>query len=287
MSTKSVSGEGTFRGAPRRRRAESLRPAPHGVARAGARGAGTVSGDQIRHRSADRQRLLLRLRSRRAVHARRPRAHRDARATNCSRRTCPSPRGVGQGARARAFRTGSDSPTSSSSSTTFPATPSPSTRWARFVDLCAGPHIDSTKRIKHVKLLSTAGAYWRGDSKQTHAAAYLRHRLLQEERPRRLHRPAWPKRKARPSAPRHGTRSLRRQGRGRRRVGVLAPQGCGRARADGAVSQERVPQARLPTGVHAAHREGRAVEDIGPPRRTTATTCSPWTSTAKSTSSSR
>jgi threonyl-tRNA synthetase len=32
--------------------------------------------------------------------------------------------------------------------------------------LCAGPHIDSTKRIKHVKLLSTAGAYWRGDSKQ-------------------------------------------------------------------------------------------------------------------------
>lgn len=36
----------------------------------------------------------------------------------------------------------------------------------RFLDLCAGPHIDSTKRIKHVKLLSTAGAYWRGDSKQ-------------------------------------------------------------------------------------------------------------------------
>lgn len=36
----------------------------------------------------------------------------------------------------------------------------------RFVDLCAGPHIDATKRIKHVKLLSTAGAYWRGDSKQ-------------------------------------------------------------------------------------------------------------------------
>ncbi len=36
----------------------------------------------------------------------------------------------------------------------------------RFVDLCAGPHIDSAKRIKYVKLLSTAGAYWRGDSKQ-------------------------------------------------------------------------------------------------------------------------
>jgi len=31
-----------------------------------------------------------------------------------------------------------------------------------FVDLCAGPHVPSTGRIKHVKLLSVAGAYWRG-----------------------------------------------------------------------------------------------------------------------------
>lgn len=32
-----------------------------------------------------------------------------------------------------------------------------------FVDLCRGPHVDSTKQIGHVKLLSLAGAYWRGD----------------------------------------------------------------------------------------------------------------------------
>ncbi|MDH5269565.1 MAG: threonine--tRNA ligase, partial [Candidatus Krumholzibacteria bacterium] len=37
----------------------------------------------------------------------------------------------------------------------------------RFVDLCGGPHIDSTKRIRYVKVLSTAGAYWRGDSNKT------------------------------------------------------------------------------------------------------------------------
>ena len=37
----------------------------------------------------------------------------------------------------------------------------------RFLDLCAGPHIDSTRRIKHIKLLSAAGAYWRGDSNRT------------------------------------------------------------------------------------------------------------------------
>lgn len=33
-----------------------------------------------------------------------------------------------------------------------------------FVDLCRGPHLPSTSRLKHFKLLSAAGAYWRGDS---------------------------------------------------------------------------------------------------------------------------
>ncbi|NIA14214.1 MAG: threonine--tRNA ligase [Nitrospiraceae bacterium] len=33
-----------------------------------------------------------------------------------------------------------------------------------FVDLCRGPHVPSTGRIKAFKLLSLAGAYWRGDS---------------------------------------------------------------------------------------------------------------------------
>jgi len=32
-----------------------------------------------------------------------------------------------------------------------------------FLDLCRGPHLPSTGRIEHVKLLSAAGAYWRGD----------------------------------------------------------------------------------------------------------------------------
>ncbi|EPY2278663.1 threonine--tRNA ligase [Clostridium sporogenes] len=32
-----------------------------------------------------------------------------------------------------------------------------------FTDLCAGPHVPSTGKVKAVKLLSLAGAYWRGD----------------------------------------------------------------------------------------------------------------------------
>lgn len=33
-----------------------------------------------------------------------------------------------------------------------------------FIDLCRGPHVENTKVLKHFKLLSIAGAYWRGDS---------------------------------------------------------------------------------------------------------------------------
>jgi threonyl-tRNA synthetase len=33
-----------------------------------------------------------------------------------------------------------------------------------FTDLCRGPHIPSTDKIKHFKLLSVSGSYWRGDS---------------------------------------------------------------------------------------------------------------------------
>ncbi|NLK49886.1 MAG: threonine--tRNA ligase [Candidatus Cloacimonetes bacterium] len=34
-----------------------------------------------------------------------------------------------------------------------------------FIDLCRGPHIGNTGKIKAVKLLKTSGAYWRGDEK--------------------------------------------------------------------------------------------------------------------------
>lgn len=37
-------------------------------------------------------------------------------------------------------------------------------RQGEFVDLCRGPHVPSTGRLKAFKLLSLAGAYWRGDS---------------------------------------------------------------------------------------------------------------------------
>ncbi|MBP5426492.1 MAG: threonine--tRNA ligase [Clostridiales bacterium] len=50
-----------------------------------------------------------------------------------------------------------------------------------FVDLCAGPHLMSTGKVKAVKLMSVAGAYWRGNEKN---------KMLQ-----RIYGTAFPKRK--------------------------------------------------------------------------------------------
>ena len=35
-----------------------------------------------------------------------------------------------------------------------------------FIDLCRGPHLPDTSKVKAIKLLSIAGAYWRGDEKR-------------------------------------------------------------------------------------------------------------------------
>ena len=37
-------------------------------------------------------------------------------------------------------------------------------RQGDWMDLCRGPHVESTKVIKHYKLLKVSGAYWKGDS---------------------------------------------------------------------------------------------------------------------------
>jgi threonyl-tRNA synthetase len=68
-----------------------------------------------------------------------------------------------------------------------------------FYDLCRGGHVPSTKWIKHFKLLSIAGAYWRGNSDlkmlvRVYGTSFLSkkdldaHLLLREERKQRDHR---------------------------------------------------------------------------------------------------
>ncbi|MHB0915202.1 MAG: threonine--tRNA ligase [Thermoleophilia bacterium] len=54
-----------------------------------------------------------------------------------------------------------------------------------FIDLCRGPHLPDTGRIKAFRLLSVAGAYWRGDEKnqmltRIYATAFPKKKLLEE-----------------------------------------------------------------------------------------------------------
>ncbi len=56
---------------------------------------------------------------------------------------------------------------------------------AEFVDLCAGPHLPSTGYIKAFKLMSLAGAYWRGSEKnkmlqRIYAVSFFNKKDLQE-----------------------------------------------------------------------------------------------------------
>ncbi len=54
-----------------------------------------------------------------------------------------------------------------------------------FTDLCAGCHVTSTKQVKAIKLLSVAGAYWRGDEKnkmlqRIYGTSFPKAKLLEE-----------------------------------------------------------------------------------------------------------
>lgn len=58
-------------------------------------------------------------------------------------------------------------------------------RQGDFVDLCAGPHLMSTKNIKAFKLISSSSAYWRGDSNKAvlqriYATAFAKKEELQD-----------------------------------------------------------------------------------------------------------
>ena len=58
-------------------------------------------------------------------------------------------------------------------------------RQGEFVDLCRGPHVGNTGEVKHYKLLSIAGAYWRGDSRnkmltRIYGTAFLSKEKLKE-----------------------------------------------------------------------------------------------------------
>ena len=147
-----------------------------------------------------------------------------------------------------------------------PAQPLPPTstyEHGPFIDLCKGPHVASTGKIGPFKLMTVAGAYWRGSEKRP---------MLQ-----RIYGTVWPTQAeldavppaprggqaARPSPPRRPARPVqlpRRQP----RLGLLASQGP----ASLAHARDRHPRgpgpARLPGSLHADARPQEAVGAVGP-----------------------
>ena len=99
-----------------------------------------------------------------------------------------------------------------------------------FTDLCFGPHIPSTGRIKAIKLLSVAGAYWRGNEKNKMLQRIYgitfptqkeldEHLFRLEEAKRRDHRKLG-----------RGARAVPAHAEGRRRTADLASEGDDRPR---------------------------------------------------------
>ena len=125
-----------------------------------------------------------------------------------------------------------------------------------FIDLCRGPHVPSTGKLKVFKLMKVAGAYWRGDStnemlqriygtawaKKEDLDAYL-HML--EEAEKRDHRKLG-----------HAARPVPHAGRGAGH-GVLAPQGLD-ALAAGRAVHARASTATTATRKCAARRSSTA-----------------------------
>jgi threonyl-tRNA synthetase len=133
-----------------------------------------------------------------------------------------------------------------------------------FTDLCRGPHIPDTSFIKAAKVLSVAGAYWRGDEKRKQLT--------------RLYAITFPKQKeldeylvmlgrgqeARPPQAGQGTGPLHLQ----RAVGaglpLWLPERACLARAVDQLHEDGPGGRRLRAGGHAAHRQQSTVCDQRP-----------------------
>ena len=142
-----------------------------------------------------------------------------------------------------------------------------------FTDLCRGPHAPSTGRIKAFKLLSLAGAYWRGDEHnkmltRIYGTAFLskkdleQHLEMLEQARARDHRRL---------GPALGLFMLREESPG---MPFYLPNGVTVVNEIERVVREQLLRARLPGDPHAAHPRRGAVEALRATGTTTARTCS-------------
>ena len=125
-----------------------------------------LPGHEDRDRPADRERLLLRLRVPRADRRGRPREDRGGDPARSSPRAAPGSARRSAPRRRKRFFEAEDETYKVELVDTAEA---PITLYTQgeFTDLCRGPHLQDSKPIKALKLTGLAGAYWRGDEKNT------------------------------------------------------------------------------------------------------------------------
>jgi threonyl-tRNA synthetase len=156
----------------------------------------------------------------------------------------------------------------------------------RFEDLCRGPHVPSTGKLKFFKLMKVAGAYWRGDH---------RNEMLQ-----RIYGTAWA---TKDELQQYLTMLEEAEKRDHRKLGreldlfhiddhspgtgVLASQGLDGLAGGRAVHAPRVPRQRLPGGQGPADAGQDACGKRPATGTSTAKTCSPPSRKSATTRSSR
>ncbi len=147
-------------------------------------------------------------------------------------------------------------------------------RQGEFIDLCRGRHIPAAGAIGAFKLLSVAGAYWKGDQsrqqlQRLYGTAWFSKEELENylQSGRRGQAP-------RSSRARQAARTVRHQSAGRLRADPVAAQGGDGPRAARELRPRGADPPRLRAGLHAEHRPRRAVQDLAATIRTTPTASS-------------
>ena len=134
-----------------------------------------------------------------------------------------------------------------------------------FIDFCRGPHVPSTKNIKAFKLLSIAGAYWKGNEKNAqlqriYGTAFFTKKELDEylakleEAKKRDHR------KLGQELDLFSIQELAGPG-----LIFFHPKGAHRSQDHRRLDARPIPAARLRPGLHAARHARGSVEDLRPP----------------------
>ena len=132
-----------------------------------------------------------------------------------------------------------------------------------FTDLCRGPHGPGTGRIKAFKLMSVAGAYWRGDSNRPMLTRIYGTAFFSKDDLRGPPRPARAGPRPRPPQARQGARAVHVLG-PRARHAVLAADGHARLERAHRPLAARERRPRLHRGAHADPLRRRPLEAVRP-----------------------